>query len=226
MNITYTFHPDGTSSGWCAGLGPNGLGLKPSVGSCPIFKDGRTCQTCPSFADPFKGSRYVVSNVVFQNLEDLIECLEELFGKGTVERSLDGENSLEAFDYQSKCRTEEIGLCAAVIRRGNIGSSSNDFPVVKREDGYHIVISNFDVTAIPRRLGWSGMNERSALEGRILQECGANQAMKKLRRVGYSPVKERGEDGKIRIKMSHKASATTAKSSASKRSSRFGGFGG
>lgn len=147
------------------------------------------------------GSRYVVGKVCFKDLSALTQGLEELFGKGSVEVSKSGENTLTPYDYHGQQRTQEIGQVAAVVRRKHIGSASNDLPIRREADGsYRVVVSEYDISHVPTRLGWKGVKTIDEIEGRLNQRAGVVQLRKGLKSEGYTLSETVDEDGTIHVR--------------------------
>lgn len=145
-------------------------------------------------------SRFVVGNCRFESLADLIGTLEGLFGEGTVERSVSGDNELIPYGYHGDSRVGEIGKVAAVVRREHIGGSSNDLPVIRNADGsYQVATSDYDVGHIPRRLGWKDVKDAHDLANRVKQILSVQQAIKAVRKLGYSFEQKTDEHGGVHI---------------------------
>jgi len=146
-------------------------------------------------------SRFVVGECVYEDLDDLVETMESLFGEGTVERSVSGNNELVPYGYHNDSREAEIGKVAATVRRNHISSASNDLPIIRQADGtYRVAVSDYDVSAVPRRLGWEGVKGIDDLLNRIKQVFSVQRMEKGLKKLGYSLEKETTEDGTVHIK--------------------------
>ena len=145
-------------------------------------------------------SRFVVGECKYEDLGDLVETMESLFGAGSVERSVSGKNELIPYGYQNDSREDEIGKVAAVVRRQHISGASNDLPVIQNADGtYQIAVSDYDTTAVPRRLRWEGVKGVDDLLNRIKQVFSVQRMEKGLKKLGYSLEKEVAEDGSVHI---------------------------
>lgn len=204
-DYVFRLTPDGKVGGWCAALRHVSHLIAPEKGGCPIYK-GRSCvENCPFPGTAEKQSRYVVGEIVFEDLHALTEVLENAFGKGSVERSANGKNTLTAIDYHGESRDTEIGKVAAVVRRRHVGGSSNDLPVKQQPDGtYRLIVSEYDESYIPGKLKWGGKAGGESVEGRFAQLYGANVLNKKLKPLGYTLTTTTEADGTLRIRASHK----------------------
>jgi len=142
-------------------------------------------------------SRFVVGEIVYADLDCLVETLEEVFGKGHVERSVDGTNKLVAHGFEGDARTKEIGRVAVVVRRQWVGAASNDIAVRQEADGtYRLLVSQYDQGVLRARL-----HPRSGAPptGPIAQKYGVKTATKKLAPLGYTLETTIESDGTIAI---------------------------
>ncbi len=146
-------------------------------------------------------SKFVVGKCVFNDLGDLTSTMESLFGAGSVERSVDGNNNLTAYGYQGDSRDHEIGKVAAVVRRSHISGSSNDLPIIRDLDGtYRVAVSEFDVGAVPQRLKWKDVKDAEDLINRIKQAFNVQQTVKGLTQLGFKLEQETTADGVVHVR--------------------------
>lgn len=142
-------------------------------------------------------SRFVVGEVVYADLDCLVETLEEVFGKGHVERSADGTNKLVARGFQGDARTQEIGRVAVVVHRQWVGAASNDIAVRQEADGtYRLLVSEYDQGVLRQRLG---TRRGQPPAGPIAQKYGVRATTKKLAPLGYTLETTTEADGTIAI---------------------------
>ena len=204
------FRPDGRAEGWCAVLRHTGRLICPEKGGCPIYKGRRCVDNCPFPGKAERESRYVVGEVCFEDLDSLVEVMERQFGKGSVERSVSGNNGLIAYGYQGDSREGEIGLVAAVVRRQYVGSASNDLPIRREADGtYRVIVSDYDAGHIPGRLKWSGVHGHKAIEGRFAQAYGVQVLRKTLPALGYKLEEVVEPDGTVQVRATVRAGGST-----------------
>ncbi len=124
--------------------------------------------------------------------KELITALENKFGKGTVEVHPDG-SALRGF--QGDDRSLKVGTadyappCHLIIRRKNVGGSSNDVGYRKLENGkYGAYISEFD----------KQQNFKKDAQNRVAQDYAERVSLKQLKAKGYS-VKRVEENGTVKL---------------------------
>ena len=142
-------------------------------------------------------SRYVVGKVVYNDLPMLAECLEDIFGRGSVIRCEDGENRTIAYDYHGNNREHEIGKVAAVVHRDKIGPASNDIAIRKERDGtYRLIISVYDEMVLRGRLNVQADRQPQVV---IAQRYGVAVVRSKFKALGYECEINTQADGTIRV---------------------------
>lgn len=146
-------------------------------------------------------SKFVVGECVFNDLDDLTATMESLFGAGSVERSVDGSNSLTAYGHEGDSRDYEIGKVAAVVRRSHISHLSNDLPIIRDLDGtYRVAVSKYDIGAVPRRLGWKDVKDVEDLLNRIKQAFSVRQTVTGMAKLGFKLETETTADGVVHVR--------------------------
>ena len=142
-------------------------------------------------------SRFIVGEIVYADFDCLVETLEEVFGKGHVERSADGANKLVARGYEGDARVSEIGRVAALVPRRFVGPLSNDIAVRQETDGtYRLLVSAFDQNVLRQRFR---PRKGQPPTGPIAQKYGVKTTAKKLVPLGYSLETTVEADGTIAI---------------------------
>jgi hypothetical protein len=156
-------------------------------------------------------SRFVTSEIIINDIDGLLQVIEELFGEGSVDKSIDGKNSLTAYGYRGDTRTSTIGHVAAVVRRHFISNYSNDLPIKQMADGtYRMLVSDYDVDIIPSCLGWHNIARTAdGVTGKLMQIYGAHKIKKELLKMGYSLTETVQTDGTIKIGAKARTSITT-----------------
>ncbi|HKZ70123.1 MAG TPA: DUF1257 domain-containing protein [Anaerolineales bacterium] len=131
-------------------------------------------------------SKYKRLELQFKNRESLEAALKEV---GVPFEQAAG-NTLSLYGYHGDERPERA---AFVIRRANIGGSSNDMGFALRPDGsFEAIISEFD----------SGEGQRGlAILNRIKQAYGVNEVTRQARMRGYGVQRVPAPGGSIRLQL-------------------------
>lgn len=121
-------------------------------------------------------------------------ALELQFGEGTVEVHENGAG-LKGYggdDRSKKAITDPnyAPLCHLIIRRANVGMSSNDVGYRRTEDGKYVAyISDFD----------KGSNFNKPKQDSVAQEYALKVAEKQLKNQGYSYKRVAGKNGVVQL---------------------------
>lgn len=141
-------------------------------------------------------SHFVEMEVDFdqKNEKDLVEALEEQFGKGHVEVH---ENGADLFGYQGDNRAKTkpgsanyAPPCELVIRREFVGGASNDVGYKRTADGkYKAYISDYDKSG----------NFSQKKQDAVAQSYGVSVAMRTLKADGWKVFTQKQEDGSVKV---------------------------
>lgn len=131
-----------------------------------------------------------------KNEAQLVAALEECFGEGTVEVH---ENGAALYGYHGDNRANLKSSnpnyappCHIIIRRSNVGTSSNDVGYRRTEDGkYQAYISDFD----------QGGHFNKTKQEKVTQSYTVGVTTKQMKLQGYT-VKKTSEKGAIKLLVS------------------------
>lgn len=126
--------------------------------------------------------------------QELIEALESVFGKGTVEVHPEG-SALYGFQGDNRANravgsSDYAPPCHLIIRRRNVGSASNDVGFRRNENGtYDAYVSDYD----------KGGNYSSAKQAKVAQEYALKVSEKQLKKAGYTTKRVVKTGGVVQI---------------------------
>lgn len=141
-------------------------------------------------------SHYAELEVEFDvaNEKELIESLEQQFGKGTVEVHPDGAALIGWHgDDRSKLSTKSPDYappCELIIRRKNVGSASNDIGFKRGSNGkFSAYISEYD----------SSSTFTKPRQGLVAQEYALRVAENQLKAEGWKTFRQKLDDGSVKL---------------------------
>lgn len=138
-------------------------------------------------------SHFTELNVECQqkNEAQLIEALEEIFGKGNIEVHEEGAGLYgyggDLRSSLAKTNPNYAPPCHLIVRRKNVGGASNDVGFRRNENGtYDAYISDYD----------KGHNFNQAKVDKMMQHYTSGVTVKQLKKQGYQ-ITKKVENGNI-----------------------------
>jgi len=137
-------------------------------------------------------SAFVTIKTEFEDPACVVEALKELGYEPEVHEE---PQALEGYHGDARAQRAEI-----IVRRSQIGGSSNDFGFYKDGDGkYQLWLSQFDQSFVPRKHKLQGVQ---GLTNKLAQSYAVHKVTKTARKERWKVKTAVQQDGSVKVKLS------------------------